>query len=478
MTRLKRLQIEVSEAPADTGTGELLAVPLTAAAASTWRETHDPHLVGEDEGTVSIATGRPRTALLGLGAEIDDDAVRTAAAAATRAARGVEQTLVWSFDGDLTPGERQVRAVVEGVVLGGYDPARWKTTPAKEGIDRVVIAGAPFQLATAAARAEVVARWTNEARVMVDAPPNELTPEGLAERAAELMSGTGVEVEVLDRTDIESAGLHAVAAVGRGSVNEPRFIVLRYGAAVQPSERVAFVGKGVTFDSGGYFLKPQSDIVKQKADMGGAAAVIGAVGALAELDVPISVLAVVPAVENMLGGAAYRPSDIVATASGLTVEVTNPDAEGRLLLADAIWYARQSGVGRIVDVATLTGAMRGGMGDLYAGVFANSVALRDEIVAAGEASGDYVWPWPLHRRYAGPLESSLADLRNTAGRGFGYPIFAAKFLERFVGEVPWAHVDIHSTAFLDEPRGYLGAGATGAGVRALTEFAVRATRAT
>src|SRR5439155_10182787 len=188
---------------------------------------------------------------------------------------------------------------------------------------------------------------------------------------------------------------------------------------------------------------------------------------------PLNVLGVVPAAENMLSGASYRPGDIVRTAAGLTVEVTNPDAEGRLILADALRDAQQEGATRIVDLATLTGAMRAGMGDMYAGLFANDDAWRDEIVAAGNASGDYAWPWPLPPRYRRLLDSDLADLKNTAGKSFGYPIIAASFLERFVGDVPWAHVDIHSTAWLDEKRDYLGRGASGAGVRLLVELATR-----
>jgi leucyl aminopeptidase len=438
----------------------------------------DPRAIKEDEGAIALASGRPRVALLGLGQEIDEDSVRTAAAAAARAARGFEPTLVWAFDDELLSPERQVRAVVDGVVLGGHDPARWKTTPQQPGLAHLVIAGAPAGLEEEASRAGTIARWTNKARELVDAPPNELSPAGLAERSAALLDGLPVDVEILDLAAIERAGLHALAAVGRGSANEPRLIVLRYRGGSDPNDRLALVGKGVTFDSGGYFLKPQSDIVRQKADMGGAAAVIGAVGAVAELRVPIDILAVIPAAENMLGGAAFRPSDILTTAAGLTVEVTNPDAEGRLMLADGIWYAKQEGVGRLVDIATLTGAMRGGMGDLYSGVFANTEALRTQIVDAGAASGDHVWPWPLHRRYNQPLQSSLADIRNTAGRGFGYPIFAAAFLARFAGTVPWAHIDIHSTAFLDEARGYLAPGATGAGVRLLAELAARLADAT
>jgi leucyl aminopeptidase len=205
--------------------------------------------------------------------------------------------------------------------------------------------------------------------------------------------------------------------------------------------------------------------------------VIGGIGAIAELGLPLGVLGVLPAAENMIGGDAFRPGDIVTTAAGLTVEITNPDAEGRVIMADALWYCGREGAKRIVDAATLTGAMRAALGDMYIGVFANDDAWRDQVVAAGNASGDHAWPWPLHRRYRRLLDSHLADVKNTAGRSFGYAIIAASFLERFAGDVPWAHLDIHSTAFLDEDRDYLGRGASGAGVRLLTELADRLSRA-
>jgi leucyl aminopeptidase len=322
----------------------------------------------------------------------------------------------------------------------------------------------------AATRAEIVARWTNEARALVDGPPNEVTPIGLAQAAATLLEPRGVSVEVMGPPELERIGLGGLTAVARGSVNEPRLIVLRIGDG-KPA--LGLVGKAVTFDSGGFFLKSQSDIVKQKADMGGGAAVIAAVGAIAELDLPITILAVVPAAENMVGGAAFRPGDVVTTASGVTVEITNPDAEGRLLLADGLWFAAREGATRLVDVATLTGAVRGALGDRYIAVFANDDDWRRSVVAAGDEAGDHSWPMPLHRRYGRLLESQLADLRNTSGRSFGYPIFAAAFLERFVAAQPWAHLDIHSAAYLDEERDYLTRGASGAGVRLLVELATR-----
>jgi leucyl aminopeptidase len=208
--------------------------------------------------------------------------------------------------------------------------------------------------------------------------------------------------------------------------------------------------------------------------MAGGAAVIAALGAIAELGLPLSVTGVVPACENMLSGSAIRPTDVITTAAGLTVEVNNPDAEGRLILADALWYARRSGATHVVDLATLTGAMRAGMGDVYAGVFAPDEAWRDAVVQAGNASGDLAWPWPLHRRYRSLIDSTVADLRNTAGKSFGFPIVAATFLEQFAGDGPWAHVDMLGPALLDEDRGdAFGPGASGYGVRMLVELATR-----
>ena len=244
------------------------------------------------------------------------------------------------------------------------------------------------------------------------------------------------------------------------------------GAGATP--RLAMIGKAVTFDTGGYFLKPQTDIVRQKADMAGGAAVIAALGAIAELGLPLSVTGIVPACENMLSGSAIRPTDVITTAAGLTVEVINPDAEGRLILADALWYARRDGATHLVDLATLTGAMRAGMGDLYAGVFGTDDAWRDAVVQAGNASGDLAWPWPLHSRYRPLIDSTVADLRNTAGKSFGFPIVAATFLAQFAGDGPWAHVDMLGPALLDEDRGdAFGRGATGYGVRMLTELVTR-----
>jgi leucyl aminopeptidase len=336
-----------------------------------------------------------------------------------------------------------------------------------------VICQAPDHLELAAARAALIGRWVNVARELVDAPPNVLSPAALAGRAAAL---PGVRAEIIDPAE---AGLGALAAVGGSGPVAPRLIVLRHEPPGAPeAPRLTLVGKAVTFDTGGYFLKSQNDIVRQKADMAGGAAVVAALGAIAELGLPVAVTGVVPACENMLSGTAIRPTDVIETAAGLTVEVTNPDAEGRLILADALWWARRDGATHLVDLATLTGAMRAGMGDLYAGVFALDEAWRDAVVDAGNATGDLAWPWPLHRRYRPLIDSTVADLRNTAGKSFGFPIVAATFLAQFAGDGPWAHVDMLGPALLDEDRGdAFGRGATGYGVRMLTELAARMSEA-
>jgi leucyl aminopeptidase len=399
----------------------------------------------------------------------DADGLHTGAARAVRACRA-GGTVAWALDASLpVPVEEQVRALAEGAVIGGYDRRRWRSSDVPPGVERFVICGAGDDVRPVADRAALIARWTNAARELVDAPANVVSPAGLAERAAGL---AGVRTEVIDARE---AGLGALAAVGGSSPIDPRLIVIRHEPHGAPdAPRLALVGKSVTFDTGGYFLKPQSDILRQKADMAGGAAVVGALGAIAELGLPLSVTGVLPACENMLSGTAMRPTDVITTASGLTVEVMNPDAEGRLILADALWWARRDGATHLVDLATLTGAMRAGFGDMYAGVFANDDAWREAVVDAGNASGDLAWPWPLHARYRPLLESAVADLRNNAGKPFGLPIVAATFLRQFVGEGPWAHVDMLGTALLDDDRGdAFGRGATGYGVRMLVELAAR-----
>jgi leucyl aminopeptidase len=265
----------------------------------------------------------------------------------------------------------------------------------------------------------------------------------------------------------------AFAAVAQGADAEPALIVLRWEGAGASGPVLGLVGKAVTFDTGGISIKPAAKMHEMKFDMSGGAAVVQAVGAIARLGLPVRVIGVVGATENMVGGQSYRPGDIVRAMNGKTIEIVNTDAEGRLVLADVLWYAREQGATHLVDFATLTGAMTRALGDLYAGVFGNDDEWRDRVVAAGNRSGDHAWALPIHRRFRRYTDSAFADLKNSSVRQQAIPAYAATFLQEFVGEGPWAHVDMAGTAFLRWPRpDYLSVvGGTGYGVRLIAELA-------
>src|ERR671924_458113 len=430
---------------------------------------------------VEDGAGPARVAAAGLGprGSVDPDAIRTAAASVARAASRFGGSVAWLLDPslDLAPTE-QARAVVEGVLLGAYEPGRWKTNGRRpRPIERIVLVGGGEGVSEAAVRAERVAEWTNRARDLANAPANELTPERLAARAAEIADGfEHLSAEGLGPEHIRELGMGAFAAVAAGSHNPARLIVMRYAPpAATTGVKLGLVGKAITFDSGGISIKPALYMEDMKGDMAGGGAVVEATGALAELGLPLEVVSVVAACENATGGGAYRPGDILKAMNGKTIEVVNTDAEGRLVLADALWYARREGATHLVDFATLTGTMERALGDLYAGVFANDDEWRAEVVAAGEASGDHAWPLPLHRRYRRYVDSTFADMKNSSTLREASPVLAAAFLEEFVGEGPWAHVDMAGPAFLARSRGdYLTQrGGTGYGVRLIAELATR-----
>jgi leucyl aminopeptidase len=428
-----------------------------------------------------LAAHRVAAAGVGSPADLDADALRTAAAAvALRAGEVGGRSVAWIVGDSGLSAAEQARAIVDGTVLGPYDAGRWKTgeNDRRRAIERLVFCGpGASALAEEARRANVVASWTNRSRDFVNAPPNECTPARLAEWAEETAGRfESLSFEALGPNEIRSAGMGALAAVSQGSDNQPRLIKLSYEPKGAKGDFVlGLVGKAITFDAGGLSLKPADRMEEMKSDMGGGAAVLAAVGAIAELDLPIRLLAVVPSCENMPGGHAYRPGDIITALNGKTIEVTNTDAEGRLILADALWHTRQSGATHLIDLATLTGAMVVAMGDYYAGLFGNDEEWVRTIRDAGEASGDHAWIWPLHETYRRYIDSSFADMKNSSEYRQGSPILAARFLEEFVGEGPWAHMDIAGTAYLERGRDdyYDCGGATGYGVRLLSELAHR-----
>ena len=419
-----------------------------------------------------------RIGAAGVGGEPDADAVRTAAAAVARAATRFGGSVAWVLDESLKiPLADQARAAVEGVAFGAYSPGQWKTnevTP--KPLERLVLVGADGQdVADAAERAGKVAAWVGRARDLANAPPNELTPEQLAARAREL-AGDHVRVDALGRSEIERLGMGAFGAVAAGSDREPQLIVMRYEpAAARDDVTLGLVGKAITFDTGGVSLKPALYMDAMKGDMAGGAAVIASTGAIAELGIPVRVLAVVAATENMPGGSAYRPGDIVRAMNGKTIEIINTDAEGRVVLSDALWYAREKGATHLLDLATLTGAMELALGDLYAGMFANDDAWSGEVLAAAEASGDHLWRFPLHPRYRRYIDSAYADMKNASNLRQASPALAAEFLREFVGDAPWAHVDMAGPGFLDRTRGdfLTQPGGTGYGVRLAVALAER-----
>ena len=422
-----------------------------------------------------------RLALPGIGAReaVDADALRTAAGTLAHEVRGYARTVAWLLDDSLPlAAAEQARAIVDGTLLGSYDPGRWKSSRESQRLESLVIVSDDAAVGKATRRAGIVAEWANRARDLANAPPNELTPDGLADQAAEVAAAGSprLSVEAPDLDEIRALGMGAFSAVAQASHNPARLIVLRYDPP-QPRGDVVLglVGKAVTFDTGGISIKKPTYMEDMKGDMAGGGAVIAALGALAELECPLRVVGVVGATENAVGGGGYRPGDILTAMNGKTIEIINTDAEGRLVLADCLPYARQLGATHLVDFATLTGAMERALGDFYAGVFANDAGWRTLVVESGEASGDHAWPWPLHSRYRRYVDSDYADLKNSNVRSQGVPVLAAEFLHEFAGEGPWAHIDMAGTGFFTWPRhDYLWQrGGTGYGVRLICELAER-----
>jgi leucyl aminopeptidase len=398
---------------------------------------------------------------------LDGDVLRSAAAAAARALRAEGGTIAWRADDD-----RQARAIVEGTAYGAYDPGLFKRGYADRP-ELTLALNAPAALHDLARRQALVARHIDAARDLANRPPNDLTPPGLAAYARSL-DHPALTVEAYGRDWIESQGMGALAAVGQSSRHDPQLIVLRY----EPEDAVAdvtlgLVGKAITFDSGGVSLKPPLRMQDMKGDMAGGAAVIEGAAAIAELGLPVRVLAVVASSENLQGGAAFKPGDILRASNGKTIEVINTDAEGRLVLADALHYAREQGATHVIDFATLTGAMALALGDLIAGWFANDEDWAARIDAATRTSGDLGWRFPLHPRYRRYIDSNFADMKNASELREGSPVLAAMFLQEFAGEGPWAHVDMAGPGFIQRrrPDYALDEGGTGYGVRLIVELA-------
>ena len=370
---------------------------------------------------------------------------------------------------------KHAEAAVEGAILGAWEPDALKTDPKKNEnhIDQftVVLPDVTVQsLAKVSQRAEIIADSQNLTRSLVNQPANILNPAALAAAAKCVAQEVNLEFEALDQAAMKQLGMGALLGVAQGSLNEPFLILMKYRPAVSTgTSHLALVGKGVTFDTGGLSIKPADGMEKMRYDMGGAAAVIGAMRAIGQLKPSVQVTAYIPTVENMINGNAQRPGDIVTSLSGKTIEVLNTDAEGRLILADAITYAIRNGATHIVDAATLTGAIGVALGHHNVGAFTNNQDFLDRVLNAAKQAGEKMWQLPMDDEYKDYLKSAFADLPNIGGRYAG-AITAAWFLREFAEPTPWVHLDIAATVSLDDAKPWLSKGPTGVGVRTLVQL--------
>jgi len=371
-----------------------------------------------------------------------------------------------------------VQAITESAILGLYTFRQYITKKENGNgeIKTLTLIGEDKKLMDEAIRkAKILAGAANYARDMVNEPSNHMTPADMAEAAKKLAKDSGLKIEVFDKDKMKEMGMGGLLGVSQGSNQPPKFIVLSYSGSTAKKVDVALVGKGITFDSGGISIKPSENMGDMKGDMAGGASVLAAVMAIAQLKPRINVTAIVPATENMPSGTAMKPGDIIKILNGKTVEVVNTDAEGRLILADALSYAAKIGAKEIIDVATLTGACQVALGNICTGSFSNNEKLQEKVTAAGKIAGEPSWPMPMFDEYKEIIKSDVADMKNSGIR-WGSAISAAKFLEEFVDKIPWVHLDIAGTSDTDKDKGWQTKGATGVPVRTLVEFVLSETK--
>lgn len=419
-------------------------------------------------------------AVVGLGKrqDFDLDRVRSVAGDFFRAlrklnCRKVATILHGAGAGGIEP-EASAEAIVEGAILGLYSFDKYKK-PEHKNIEQVMIVEGDRSKLSALEpgihRARIVAEAASLARDMVNEPSNYMTPSRMAEVAGEVAERYKLDLEVFDSERIQQMGMGALLGVAKGSNEPPKLIVLSYRGDEGSDKTLGFIGKGITFDSGGISIKSYEGMGEMKDDMAGGAAVIAALSAIAQLKPKINITAIIPATENLPSGTALKPGDVLKAMNGKTIEVISTDAEGRLILADALSYALKQGLSPLVDLATLTGACRVALGEGYSGAFGNDHQLMESIIKAASGAGEKLWQMPLPEEYKEQIKSEIADIKNTGDR-YGGAITAALFLAEFVGNTPWVHVDIAGTAFSSSASGYIVKGATGVGVRTLVNLAL------
>jgi leucyl aminopeptidase len=477
-------EFSTSRSKLSTVDADLLAIPVFENARDSVRELNGAARVEIDAAfardeftgkvcemlTLSTADWRsPRILLVGSGdrAAFTAERARRVGASIAIVARQQRRPRVAIA---LPDGWTDAASLVEGVVLGNYDNGHWKSKSETRFFNTRIEITSAGDLRDAVDRGVRVGEATNAARVLINEPGNRLTPREFVARAQTILAVPHITVEVLDEQRLEQLDMGLLLGVARGSAEPPRLLVARYDPPGVPTTPVlGLVGKGVTFDTGGISIKPSDGMERMKDDMAGGAAVVAALRAIALEQLPIRAMAIVPATENMPSGTATKPGDVHRGASGLTVEINNTDAEGRLILGDALWYAKERGATHLVDVATLTGACIVALGRITTGLFATD-GWGEVLLAAATRSGERLWPMPLFEEYREALKSEIADMLNSPGRPAG-AITAAMFLKEFVGTTPWAHLDIAGTAWAEEVKPWTVKGATGVMVRTLVEVA-------
>lgn len=468
------------------GGGEVLPGLDEATAAQVARARSGGDFVGKEGEKLLLypasGEGPERILLVGAGKREEATAERLRRAGGTAAKEAVrlraERLALHLPELPGGPAVREAaRALAEGVVLGAYAFTEMKSAPENDRprvepgtLDLLVVSEKVAAEAREGAHVgEVAARGERLARDLGNLPPNVATPTYLAETAGRIAREHGMELTVLGREELRGEGLNALLAVAQGSVEDPKLIVLEHRGGAEGDRPLVLLGKGVTFDSGGISIKPAANMEEMKFDMSGAGAVLGAMQAIGELGVKANVVGVVPATENLPSGTALKPGDIIRSHLGKTIEVVNTDAEGRLILADALSYLRRFRPAAVVDAATLTGSCVIALGGHAAGLLTNDETLAEEVRGAGERSGERTWPLPMHEEYREQIRSEYADIKNSGGRPAG-TITAAWFLREFVGEFPWVHLDVAGTAYGDGELSYQVKGSTGAPARLFVEW--------
>jgi len=419
-----------------------------------------------------------RLLLVGAGKK-DQFSVATLRKIAGAALRSLKAKSVKNFAflaGGALPTEDGSQAIVEGLLTGNFETDKYKTDKKDKKIESVALVGFPEAETSAVqkgmARGRIIAESQNFARDLVNEPSNKLTPRVLAEKAEAMAKEAGLAVEIFDEKKIADLKMGALLSVAQGSAEPPRFIVVTYTPAnPKPGAPViGLVGKAVTFDTGGVSIKPADGMEKMKYDMAGGATMLGVMRALAALKPNVKVIGVVPATENMVSGKAQKPGDIQTAMSGKTIEVLNTDAEGRLILADAVHYARQLGATHLVDAATLTGAIVVALANVNVGVFGSDQTWTDKLLASAKATGEKMWQLPMDDEYRELIKGSFADIQNISSGKGGGSITGAWFIREFAGDTPWIHLDIAGTAWNDDAKPWLAKGPTGVALRTLVHL--------